>query len=69
MSVECRFAVYIKQAKTVFTAPIFPELKTELEALFFDPASEGKEFVINRYRSPKQNKPQTLGFTAYCDFL
>jgi len=30
--------------------PIFPELKTELETLFFDPVSVGKEFVINRYR-------------------
>jgi integrase len=35
--------------------PIFPELKAELEVLFFDPASEGKEYVINRYHTPKQN--------------
>ncbi len=42
------------------TVPIFPELKTELEALFFDPSSEGKEFVINRYRSTKQNLRTTL---------
>jgi integrase len=40
--------------------PIFPELKTELEALFFDKASEGKEYVINRYRNPKQNLGTTF---------
>lgn len=43
------------------TVPIFPELKTELEALFFDPASEGREFVINRYRDSRQNLRTTLG--------
>jgi integrase len=41
--------------------PIFPELKTELEALFFDTASEGKEYVINRYRNPKQNLGTMFG--------
>jgi len=40
--------------------PLFPELKTELEALFFDPASEGNEFVINRYRDASQNLRTTL---------
>jgi len=40
--------------------PIFPELKEELEALFFDPASEGKENVINRYRRPNQNLGTTF---------
>ncbi len=42
------------------TVPIFPELKEELENLFFDPASEGREFVINRYRNPKQNLRTTM---------
>jgi integrase len=40
--------------------PLFPELKKELEALFFDPASEGKEYVINRYRDASQNLRTTL---------
>ncbi|MCL2305413.1 MAG: site-specific integrase [Planctomycetaceae bacterium] len=40
--------------------PIFPELKTELETLFFMPESEGKEFVINRYRDPQQNLGTTF---------
>ena len=40
--------------------PLFPELKTELEALFFDPESEGKEFVVNRYRRPDQNLGTTF---------
>lgn len=40
--------------------PIFPELKTELETLFFDPNSEGSEYVINRYRNPKQNLGTTF---------
>ena len=40
--------------------PIFPELKTELETLFFMPESEGKEFVINRYRRPDQNLGTTF---------
>ena len=35
--------------------PICPELKAELETLFFSPKSEGKTHVINRYRDPKQN--------------
>ncbi len=40
--------------------PVFSELKTELESLFFDPESEGREFVINRYRDPKQNLGTTF---------
>jgi len=40
--------------------PIFDALKPELEALFFDPPSEGREFVINRYRNPKQNLGTTF---------
>jgi len=40
--------------------PLFPELKEELETLFFGPASEGKEFVINRYRDTSQNLRTTL---------
>jgi len=40
--------------------PIFSELKTELETLFFMPESEGKEFVINRYRDPCQNLRTTF---------
>ena len=39
---------------------IFPELKAELETLFFMPESEGKEFVINRYRDPGQNLRTTF---------
>ena len=40
--------------------PLFPELKEELEALFFSPESEGKEFIINRYRDSSQNLRTTL---------
>lgn len=46
-----------KEARWV---PLFPELKEELEALFFDPASEGREFVVNRYRDASQNLRTTL---------
>ena len=35
--------------------PLFPELKTELETLFFMPQSKGREFVINRHRDPDRN--------------
>jgi len=35
--------------------PLFPELKTELETLFFMPGSDGKEFVINRHRDSDRN--------------
>ena len=41
--------------------PLFPELKKELDALFFSPLSEGKEFVINRYRDASQNLRTTFG--------
>ena len=41
--------------------PLFPELKAELETLFFSPASEGREFVVNRYRDASQNLRTTLG--------
>ncbi len=44
--------------------PIFPELKAELETLFFDPDSEGREHVINRYRDPKQNPGTTFAKIA-----
>ena len=44
--------------------PIFPELKAELEKLFFNLKSEGKQFVINRYRSPKQNLGTTFAKIA-----
>jgi len=40
--------------------PIFPELKTELETLFFMPESEGREYVVNRYRDPGQNLRTTF---------
>lgn len=35
--------------------PIFPELRPHLEAVFFDPAEEGAEYVITRYRQPNAN--------------
>ena len=41
--------------------PIFPELREELEALFFSPESEGREFVVNRYRDTSQNLRTTFG--------
>jgi len=41
--------------------PLFPELKKELETLFFSPESEGREFVINRYRDASQNLRTTFG--------
>lgn len=41
-------------------APLFPELKKELETLFFSSLSEGKEFVINRYRDASQNLRTTF---------
>jgi len=43
------------EGKESRVVPLFDELKEELETLFFMPDSEGKEFVINRYRDPKQN--------------
>jgi len=39
---------------------LFPEQKQELETLFFSPLSEGKEFVINRYRDASQNLRTTF---------
>ena len=39
--------------------PLFPELRVELERLFQDTSSEGKELVINRYR-PGQNLGTTF---------
>ena len=35
--------------------PLFPDLRSELEELFFLPSSEGAEYVVNRYRNPGQN--------------
>jgi len=35
--------------------PIFSELYVELRRLFEDESSEGTEYVVNRYRDPKQN--------------
>lgn len=35
--------------------PIFPELRPHLEAVWFDPAQEGAEFVITRYRQQNSN--------------
>ncbi len=62
-----RSCFYVRSPKTEHhdgkesrIVPIFPELKTELEPLFFDPKSEGREFVINRYRDPKQNLGTTF---------
>lgn len=43
------------EGKANRTVPLFPELKDELEGLFFDPASEKKEYVINRFRRSGQN--------------
>ena len=40
--------------------PLFPELKEELETLFFLQESEGREFVINRYRDASQNLRTTF---------
>jgi integrase len=40
--------------------PLFPELYLELRDLFEADSSEGKEFVINRYRSLKQNLRTTF---------
>jgi len=41
--------------------PLFPELKKELESLWFDQSSEGRKFVINRYRDAAQNLRTTFG--------
>jgi integrase len=41
--------------------PIFPELRTELETLFFDAESKDREYVINRYRRANQNLGTTFG--------
>jgi len=49
------------KAKKVDGGPIFPELREELEALFFSPMSEGRDFVINRYRDTSQNLRTTFG--------
>jgi len=40
--------------------PLFPELKSEMETLFFLPKSEGTEFIINRYRDVTQNLRTTF---------
>lgn len=34
--------------------PIFPELRIELKNLLLKEESEGKEFVVNRYRDPER---------------
>jgi len=40
--------------------PLFPELRAELETLFFHPDSKGREFVVNRYRDADQNLRTTF---------
>ena len=40
--------------------PIFGELYVELRRLFEDESREGKEFIINRYRSATQNLGTTF---------
>ena len=62
-----RSCFYVRSSKTEHIAgkesrivPIFPELKTELDALFFDSESEGRKYVINRYRSATQNLRTTF---------
>ena len=45
----------------IFSVPLFPELKKELESLWFDQSSEGRKFVINRYRDTAQNLRTTFG--------
>ena len=42
------------EGKESRVVPLFPELKSELETLFFVPESQGKEFVITRYRDVDQ---------------
>jgi hypothetical protein len=39
---------------------LFPELKKELEELSFKPETDGREFVINRYRDASQNLRTTF---------
>ena len=58
---------YVRSPKTEHHAgkegrwvPIFDGLKEELETLFFSSESEGREFVINRYRQPEQNLRTTF---------
>ena len=58
---------YVRSPKTARYAgkegrwvPIFDGLKEELETSFFSSESEGKEFVINRYRQPEQNLRTTF---------
>ena len=41
--------------------PLFPEVRVELERLFFQEDSEGLEFVINRYRSADTNLGTQFG--------
>jgi len=54
------FYVHSPKTKSGRWIPLFPELKEELEALFFHPISEGQEFVINRYRDSSQNLRTTF---------
>ena len=48
------------QGKEGRWVPLFPELKVELDCLFFRQMSKGQEFVINRYRDPLQNLGTTF---------
>lgn len=55
-----------KEGKESRLVPIFPELRKELEALYFNLAGtpEIVEHVINRYRDPKQNLGTTFSKIA-----
>jgi len=61
--------LYVRSPKTAHhegkesrIVPIFPELKEELETLFFRPESEGKEFVVNRYRRDSSRPSLSIPF-------
>ena len=47
-------------SKGIRWVPLFPELRPHLEALFFDPRSDGKVYVINKTRNDGVNLRQHL---------
>ena len=59
--------IYVRSPKTEHhegkegrIVPLFPELKEELKKLLSDPDSKVMEYVINRYRDPRQNLGTTF---------
>lgn len=50
--------------KSYRVVPILPEIRPHLDALFFDPANEGREFILTRLRSRDSAKSADRGYWA-----